>query len=52
MQTMPPIRERLLAEHGLAKRAQVLDAPLRSMDLRGNAHDWYTLPVLATEGRL
>ena len=32
---------RLLAEHGLAAYATIIDAPLRKMELDGEVHSWY-----------
>lgn len=40
---------RLLAEHGLSEYAQVLDAPLRSVDLCGERYNWYALDNLADD---
>lgn len=41
---------RLLADHGLTGRAQVLDAPLRHWEWNGRHLPWYTLTDLPAEG--
>ena len=40
---------RLLAAHGLDEYAHVLDAPLRSVDLCGERHEWYALDNLRSD---
>ena len=40
---------RLLAEHNLQSYAQVLDAPLRPLQLNGERRHWYTLPELSSD---
>lgn len=37
------VSRQMLADHGLAGRARILDAPLRQWRLGGNAHSWYSL---------
>ncbi len=40
---------RLVEEHNLSERANVLDAPLRHWELKGRSHQWYALTNLSFE---